>query len=82
MASVASTSPASKDDDPDFGPEVVTSSVSSRGRRIYVTSRHRIRFDERQAKTVVALLIELGRQKIKEAERKKRGEQPKPPASE
>ena len=67
MASVASTSPASKDDDPDFGPEVVTSSVSSRGRRIYVMSRHRVRFSEQQAKTVAALLIELGRQKIKEA---------------
>ncbi len=73
MASVASTSPASKDDDPDFGPEVVTSSVSSRGRRIYVTSRHRIRFSEQQAKTVVALLIELGRQRMKEQKKQIEG---------
>jgi hypothetical protein len=80
MASVASTSPPASEDDSDFGPEVVTSSVSSRGRRIYVASRHRVRFDEQQAKTVVALLIELGREKIKEAEKKKQGEPPKPPA--
>jgi len=71
MASVASTSPPASEDDSDFGPEVVTSSVSSRGRRIYVVSRHRTRFDEQHAKMVVALLIELTREKIKEAEKKK-----------